>query len=123
MLRRPPRSTRTDTLFPYTTLFRSMLKFATISLLTLAIATPAFAETADSERGDEIVVTASGIEQSRDEVGQAITIIDTDTIERRQTVDIVDLLRSEEHTSELQSLMRISYAVFCLKKKKTKTTT
>ena len=69
-----------------------MLKFATISLLTLAIATPAFAETADSERGDEIVVTASGIEQSRDEVGQAITIIDTDTIERRQTVDIVDLL-------------------------------
>src|SRR3546814_15616383 len=70
----------------------SMLKFATISLLTLAIATPAFAETADSERGDEIVVTASGIEQSRDEVGQAITIIDTATIERRQTVDIVDLL-------------------------------
>src|SRR3546814_1173463 len=69
-----------------------MLKFATISLLTLAIAAPAFAETADSERGDEIVVTASGIEQSRDEVGQAITIIDTDTIERRQTVDIVDLL-------------------------------
>src|SRR3546814_9781154 len=92
MLRRPPRSTRTDTLFPYTTLFRSMLKFATRSLLTLAIATPAFAETADSERGDEIVVTASGIEQSRNEVGQAITIIDTDTIERRQTVDIVDLL-------------------------------
>src|SRR3546814_5994240 len=48
----------------------SMLKFATISLLTLAIATPAFAETADSERGDEIVVAASGIEQSRDAVGQ-----------------------------------------------------
>lgn len=69
-----------------------MLKFATISLLTLAIATPAFAETADSARGDEIVVTASGIEQSRDEVGQAITIIDADTIERRQTVDVVDLL-------------------------------
>src|SRR3546814_7876374 len=95
MIRRPPRSTRTDTLFPYTTLFRSppMLKFATISLLTLAVATPAFAETADSERGDEIVVTASGIEQ-----------------------------RSEEHTSELQSLMRISYAVFCLKKKTIKST-
>lgn len=69
-----------------------MLKFATISLLALPIATPAFAETADNERGDEIVVTASGIEQSRDEVGQAITIINADTIERRQTVDIVDLL-------------------------------
>ncbi|KTE14336.1 TonB-dependent receptor plug domain-containing protein [Sphingopyxis sp. H115] len=66
-----------------------MLKFASISLLALATATPAFAETADS---DEIVVTASGIEQPRDQVGQAITIIDADTIEKRQTVDIVDLL-------------------------------
>ena len=69
-----------------------MLKFASISLLALATATPALAETADSERGDDIVVTASGIEQSRDEVGQAITIIDGDTIERRQSVEIFDLL-------------------------------
>lgn len=70
-----------------------MLKFTTISLLALAAATPALAETADSERpGDEIVVTASGIEQPRDEVGQAITIIDAATIEKRQTVDVVDLL-------------------------------
>ena len=69
-----------------------MLKFATISLLTLATATPALAETVDSERGDDIVVTASGIEQPRDEVGQAITIIDADTIARRQSVDVVDLL-------------------------------
>ncbi len=65
----------------------SMLKFATISLLALAIATPAFAQTAD-----DIVVTASGIEQPRDEVGQAITVIDAATIEKRQTVDVVDLL-------------------------------
>jgi vitamin B12 transporter len=65
----------------------SMLKFATISLFALAAATPAFAQTAD-----DIVVTASGIEQPRDEVGQAITIIDADTIEKRQTVDVVDLL-------------------------------
>src|SRR3546814_9467562 len=56
-----------------------MLKFASISLLALAAATPAFAETAGGEPGDDIVVTASGIEQSRDEVGQAITIIDADT--------------------------------------------
>jgi vitamin B12 transporter len=70
-----------------------MLKFTTISLLALTAATPALAETADSERpGDEIVVTASGIEQPRDEVGQAITIIDAATIEKRQTVDVVDLL-------------------------------
>ncbi|MDO9363089.1 MAG: TonB-dependent receptor [Sphingopyxis sp.] len=70
-----------------------MLKFTTISLLALTAATPALAETADSERpGNEIVVTASGIEQPRDEVGQAITIIDAATIEKRQTVDVVDLL-------------------------------
>ncbi|GAO77871.1 MULTISPECIES: TonB-dependent siderophore receptor [unclassified Sphingopyxis] len=70
-----------------------MLKFTTISLLALTAATPALAETAESERpGDEIVVTASGIEQPRDEVGQAITIIDAATIEKRQTVDVVDLL-------------------------------
>ncbi len=70
-----------------------MLKFTTISLLALTAATPALAETADSERpGDEIVVTASGIEQPRDEVGQAITIIDAATIEKRQSVDVVDLL-------------------------------
>lgn len=70
-----------------------MLKLSSISLIALAAATPAFAETTagDGERGD-IVVTASGIEQPRDEVGQAITIIDADTIEKRQTVDIVDLL-------------------------------
>lgn len=69
-----------------------MLKFATISLLALATATPALAETSDNEGGNDIVVTASGIEQPRDEVGQAITIIDADTIERRQTVDVLDLL-------------------------------
>jgi vitamin B12 transporter len=70
-----------------------MLKLSSISLIALAAATPAFAETTagDSDRGD-IVVTASGIEQPRDEVGQAITIIDADTIETRQTIDIADLL-------------------------------
>src|SRR3546814_6948666 len=76
MIRRPPRSTRTDTLFPYTTLFRSRAESNRVSLTSI-----------DHEPSD---VRAAG--------GGSI--------------------RSEEHTSELQSLMRISYAVFCLKKKK-----
>src|SRR3546814_12779331 len=80
LIRRPPRSTRTDTLFPYTTLFRS-------------------AWNPDDDAADMLVG------------------------DRRQPVEaakaVVGRIRSEEHTSELQSLMRISYAVFCLKKKKT----
>ena len=67
-----------------------MYRFASISLLALVAATPAHAQTSGDR--DDIVVTASGIEQSRDEVGQAITIIDDATIERRQTVDVIDLL-------------------------------
>jgi vitamin B12 transporter len=67
-----------------------MLKPVILSLLASAAATPAFAQT--SPLADDIVVTASGIEQPRDETGQAITIIDADTIARRQTIDVVDLL-------------------------------
>src|SRR3546814_3848866 len=81
MIRRPPRSTRTDTLFPYTTLFRS----------------------ADA-RGRH---PRGGLPRRPDPL--------TESLRRAYR-------RSEEHTSELQSLMRISYAVFCLKKKKTTTT-
>src|SRR3546814_4170198 len=77
MIRRPPRSTRTDTLFPYTTLFRS---FTVNTLRTVA----------------------TSCQQMRDHIKTVVFRPD----------------RSEEHTSELQSLMRISYAVFCLKKKK-----
>ena len=69
-----------------------MLKFATIPLLTLATATPALAETVDSERGDDIVVTASGIEQPRDRVGVDDRDRLTDFVARRQSVDVVDLL-------------------------------
>src|SRR3546814_8091311 len=88
MIRRPPRSTRTDTLFPYTTLFRSALK-ASLSIAHLLLA---------AEAG--IFFEKSGKRRvAIDDVGSAWA-------------------RSEEHTSELQSLMRISYAVFCLKKKK-----
>src|SRR3546814_4080042 len=99
MIRRPPRSTRTDTLFPYTTLFRSPV------------------------RSDERCIA--------DEARRALGGRDPgETIEQQLVVLLVGGVlagksgrshRSEEHTSELQSLMRISYAVFCLKKKTIKT--
>src|SRR3546814_2878396 len=85
MIRRPPRSTRTDTLFPYTTLFRSDLAGA----FQREVEIPAFA-------GMTLLYSASVLSPSSG----------------------IPIERSEEHTSELQSLMRISYAVFCLKKKK-----
>src|SRR3546814_5485994 len=93
MLRRPPRSTRTDTLFPYTTLFRSRQK-AERRLLEME------AQQTVERRLTDIAANLPGV------------------IYRR--MDHPDGTRSEEHTSELQSLMRISYAVFCLKKKKKK---
>src|SRR3546814_2043320 len=94
MIRRPPRSTRTDTLFPYTTLFRSNLR-----------------RLADARFGARALV-----ERKRDRI---VAQIDPDRIEAGRVVDVgIGRERSEEHTSELQSLMRISYAVFCLKKKK-----
>src|SRR3546814_17745038 len=85
MIRRPPRSTRTDTLFPYTTLFRSQQICHTSSLLR-------------GRTGPFRLAPAR--------------------IRPQHTCHV--WRRSEEHTSELQSLMRISYAVFCLKKKKKK---
>src|SRR3546814_2110019 len=93
MIRRPPRSTRTDTLFPYTTLFRSKHRKNASEQTRL-------------------------LQWWKDEIGdRALVSITPATI-----AEIRDRLRSEEHTSELQSLMRISYAVFCLKKKKNNTT-
>src|SRR3546814_7236577 len=90
MIRRPPRSTRTDTLFPYTTLFRS---------LRIVVAD-------NDPDALELVVTDLGLE-GHEIVGRCLDGVTT-------------IARSEEHTSELQSLMRISYAVFCLNKKKNK---
>src|SRR3546814_3544589 len=105
MIRRPPRSTRTDTLFPYTTLFRS-INGGTEKVNFILPALPCTwhcplntAHERQSNRevsGAEIVVSAHGL------------VLLVSHGERP---------RSEEHTSELQSLMRISYAVFCLKKK------
>src|SRR3546814_1799023 len=94
MIRRPPRSTRTDTLFPYTTLFRSLLALF-----------------GDDARGVRRVaqrdLTTIGDQQFLDF-----------THGRISHEHAIPSVRSEEHTSELQSLMRISYAVFCLKKNK-----
>src|SRR3546814_1914177 len=100
MIRRPPRSTRIDTLFPYTTLFRSGAGSAESEAAAMARA-----------RVHQAIVGRP--EQEPDEVDDPIL---RRTIERLSKAKAVDC-RSEEHTSELQSLMRISYAVFCLKKK------
>src|SRR3546814_3629562 len=100
MIRRPPRSTRTDTLFPYTTLFRSQDLQHVVDVEHVALRHP------------RRVVAG---EQQLARHG-AIALLGTARLARQKTQDPV---RSEEHTSELQSLMRISYAVFCLKKKKT----
>src|SRR3546814_10075647 len=86
MIRRPPRSTRTDTLFPYTTLFRS--------------------DAFGTQRALELAAEIRNIRQI-DEIRHRDSVLDHH----------MQAGRSEEHTSELQSLMRISYAVFCLKKK------
>src|SRR3546814_1266780 len=95
MIRRPPRSTRTDTLFPYTTLFRSV------------------AATTREESGVLPVVIAGDFERLWPASDRTARIG-----VRAGQFHATTGYRSEEHTSELQSLMRISYAVFCLKKKK-----
>src|SRR3546814_6529993 len=96
MIRRPPRSTRTDTLFPYTTLFRSLV-----------------------ERDPLLRPAVERAVQHASVLGEPVRAVAVEpapaVVERGGQVPVV---RSEEHTSELQSLMRISYAVFCLKKKK-----
>src|SRR3546814_1239697 len=104
MIRRPPRATRTDTLLPYTTLFRSEHRFQPTPELLQRLPTP-----------PDGLIVASPSNPAGTMVGRA---------EMRALVDYCrEAGRSEEHTSELQSLMRISYAVFCLKKKKNIQTT
>src|SRR3546814_2599142 len=109
MIRRPPRSTRTDTLFPYTTLFRSRFRRR---LRVREMAGPAFRSW--SRLGPPSLIIAVWRLAS----SQASFFWDFWRLfSRRRSIHRL-LGRSEEHTSELQSLMRISYAVFCLKKKK-----
>src|SRR3546814_1663418 len=105
MIRRPPRSTRTDTLFPYTTLFRSS-RVMTVGSILMDCQQPypcgaCICEVCDSD--------CSYVPSSRN-----IQVVKS----RKWGGSLPS--RSEEHTSELQSLMRISYAVFCLKKKNKK---
>src|SRR3546814_7631442 len=116
MVRRPPRSTRTDTLFPYTTLFRSLCQ--------VAERLRGDDEDAESDparhhrRPDRRALRGDG--QPYHRCRRPDRARPAGSAEHRHREIRPAILRSEEHTSELQSLMRISYAVFCLKKKKTK---
>src|SRR3546814_3328436 len=98
MIRRPPRSTRTDTLFPYTTLFRSIVPLR------------------PAGRGGDQGLGSGDLARRRRKGG--VAGVDLRRMDQRLAVEPQPQDRSEEHTSELQSLMRNSYAVFCLKKKK-----
>src|SRR3546814_6681350 len=122
MIRRPPRSTRTDTLFPYTTLFRSGLALgrfeqrgALADALFERLVGPAQAALDAAEFGDV------GVRGHEAAAGHRVAADLDDAAVGHHPLGQVRTAgaheRSEEHTSELQSLMRISYAVFCLKKK------
>src|SRR3546814_1604350 len=110
MIRRPPRSTRTDPLFPYTTLFRSP---AIVIVAQIAVVA--------QELVDQIAVGAVKLNPVEARLLRIFGRLDIIGDHARNLVEPQRpgfLQGSEEHTSELQSLMRISYAVFCLKKKK-----
>src|SRR3546814_4263568 len=104
MIRRPPRSTRTDTLFPYTTLFRSPVA-DTFALGALRASLASRGKPSGYPRRAMLGAPQRPPNRLR-RIGQTTVVA------------VEPVSRSEEHTSELQSLMRISYAVFCLKKKK-----
>src|SRR3546814_4545582 len=104
MIRRPPRSTRTDTLFPYTTRFRSdsvALRQPAPDTLVMTL----------GKAGARVSTRVYTVAKDLNSMTETI-VWSSDKLQKLETT------RSEEHTSELQSLMRISYAVFCLKKKK-----
>src|SRR3546814_7207997 len=103
---RPPRSTRTDTLFPYTTLFRSIIHNNLQAALAATRVTDGFSG-ATYNSGAKAAALSIFESTKQRFFGQILL-----------SMKLPSLIRSEEHTSELQSLMRISYAVFCLKKKK-----
>src|SRR3546814_8200873 len=126
MLRRPPRSTRTDTLFPYTTLCRSLKQHL--------IATGDWSDEQHKTLASQLDAEVKKALREAEAIGTlGSTKLDPATMFddvfkelpvhlQRQRQSARRAGRSEEHTSELQSLMRISYAVFCLKKKKTTNT-
>src|SRR3546814_7573183 len=113
MRRPPPRSTRTDTLFPYTTLVRSVDHCKMVVDMDTARPAPGTRwRQPDKQKGRERPFCLSGCEKIR-----RISLFSGAPAQKGRSRPF----RSEEHTSELQSLMRISYAVFCLKKKKNQT--
>src|SRR3546814_9348216 len=116
MIRRTPRSTRTDTLFPYPTLFRSVGGQESDMIAVAALERAAVGGTPDDDVGEPVLVregdgAAAGLAAAEAEQRE------NGVVEGLRGGRIVAAEGSEEHTSELQSLMRISYAVFCLEKK------
>src|SRR3546814_4316854 len=114
MIRRPPRSTRTDTLFPYTTLFRSARIRGSSPEHRLAVR--------QAESASIIADMLPWFEEMLPKLPRGSNTAEAIRYTLNHWKGLIRFLddgRSEEHTSELQSLMRISYAVFCLKKKKT----
>src|SRR3546814_3453989 len=115
MIRRPPRSTRTDTLFPYTTLFRSAVEDAKpqmdrVRYLSMEDATPLAVLV---RQHAAIVAAVNDGDGTAAETAMRVHLREI----LRSLPALAAAIRSEEHTSELQSLMRISYAAFCLTKK------
>src|SRR3546814_3420226 len=115
MIRRPPRSTRTDTLFPYTTLFRSAI-------------IEGFRGGSTPQEELRYLYALSEVRDA-EQMARVLELSMTPEVRTQNAPFLIGACvanrhngRSEEHTSELQSLMRISYAVFCLKKKKNKRT-
>src|SRR3546814_2041989 len=114
MIRRPPRSTRTETLFPYTTLFRSSTLFSRSLILSFLYQTSyELFGLHESGQATYPLDCSPGLGGNRS--GRLLGLVFTRTINLKHRANV--FRRSEEHTSELQSLMRISYAVFCLKTK------
>src|SRR3546814_7439689 len=133
MIRRPPRSTRTDTRFPYTTLFRSRRVGPFLDERPGLERSLTFTYLNAGKRGIQLdLETQEGRNLFGRLAGQADLVVESAAPRDRRRLGLDDqtlrlhhpaLVRSEEHTSELQSLMRISYAVFCLKKKTIHTNT
>src|SRR3546814_13407987 len=118
MIRRPPRSTRTDTLFPYTTLFRSSrLRLGQMAIEGLPALTIVASKRVWVEANFKETELAKMLPGQRAEI-RIDAYPDLKLNGHVESLGAGTGSRSEEHTSELQSLMRISYAVFCLKKKK-----
>src|SRR3546814_5036363 len=119
MIRRPPRSTRTDTLFPYTTLFRSAYLEDLVASPAVKSAVSSLAEQVSDFAARRMVreTIRQALDSLHDDLDTPIDAITGLVESAGWAASERRPVRSEEHTSELQSLMRISYAVFCLKKK------